>query len=151
MRMLLTGAIFVLASCASNTETTALENRVTSWTGSSVHELANVLGEPTLVTEDSWEWRLTGPGMQAATSTSSLPRQLDARDRNTETGLGSSWGTGGNTGTKSADTSIPRKECVYRATIDGNIIVDLETVTVSGRCKFGEIPLRGRNLNNGQS
>ena len=32
-----------------------------------------------------------------------------------------------------------------RATVDGTVIVDIETVAVSGKCHFSEIPLRAKD------
>ena len=145
MRIFLAAATLVQASCAAITETATLEDRIASWTGSPVRELSDVLGEPTVVNENSWEWRLTSPGMQAATSTSTLSRQLEARDRNSAIGQATSPATGGKTWTPSGDTAISRKECVYRATVDGTVIVDIETVAVSGKCHFSEIPLRAKD------
>ena len=110
----------------------------------SIHDLAKELGEPTTVSEDSWEWRFTGPGMQAAPSASALSRPVGA-DLTSSTGHPSSEGTNNMAWTQSFDTSIPRKECAYRAKIKGVTIVDIETVVISGRCQFSEIPPRARN------
>lgn len=144
MRISLIAALLVLASCATNSATPELEDRLSSWTGSSVHNLAAELGEPVTVTENTWEWRFTGPGMQAATSTSSLSQPVGARDLGSSTGHASSPGIEGKTWTRSIDTSIPRKECAYRAKIDGATIVEVEALVVSGRCQFGEVPLQAK-------
>ncbi len=145
MRIFLFAAVLLLASCATSTLAPELENRLSSWTGSSVHELAGELGEPTTVTEDSWEWRFTGPGMQAATSTSLFLQSTGAHDLDSSIGQASSPGMEGKTWTRSIDTSIPRKECGYRAKVDGVTIVEVETLVVSGRCQFGEIPFQEDN------
>ncbi len=145
MKIIPFAALLVLTSCASSTATPALENRLASWTGSSVHDLAGVLGEPTVVSENSWEWRFTGPGMQATTSTSSVVRQKDVVDRHALPISASSPGIDGENWTKSIDTSVQRKECVYRARVDGATVVEVETLAISGRCRFGEIPLQANN------
>ena len=148
MRIFLIAAILMVASCATTSVTPALENRLSSWTGSSVHDLAGVLGDPTTVSENSWEWRFTGPGMPAGRSTSSvsqLSQLMDAHALTSSTGQPSSPGIEGKTWTRSIDTSVPRKECAYRAKIDGVTIVEVEALVVAGRCQFGEIPIQAKN------
>jgi hypothetical protein len=145
MRIFLIATLLVLASCATNSAIPDLENRLSSWAGSSVHELAGELGEPTTVTENTWEWRFAGPGMQATASTSSLSQPNTAQNIGSSTGRASSPGLEGKTWTQSMNTSIPPKECWYRAKIDGVTIVEVETLVVSGRCRFGEIPLQAKN------
>jgi hypothetical protein len=144
VRILLFAALLLSASCATNSGVPELEQRLSSWTGSPVHDLARELGEPAIVTEDSWEWRFTGPGMQASASTSSLSQSIETRDVDSSTGHASYAGIEGKTWTP-FDASISRKECVYRAKISGMTIVEIEAVVVSGRCRFGEIPLQAKN------
>ena len=145
MRIFLLTALLVSASCATNSGAPELEGRLSSWIGSPIHDLAVELGEPTTVTEDYWEWRYTGPGMQAAKSTSSFSQSIGARRTGSSTGEASSPGLEGKTWTRSIDTSVPHKECAYRANIDGTTIVEVQTLVISGRCRFGEIPLQAKN------
>ena len=149
MKIFMFAVVLVSASCATNSGTPELESRLLSWTGSSIHDLAIQLGEPTTITKDSWEWRFTGPGMRAAPSTSSVSQSEAAHcsqsDPGLSTGCPSSPGMEGKTWTPSIDSRIPRKECLYRVGIDGVSIVQIETLVVSGRCQFSEIPLQTRN------
>ena len=137
-------ALLVLASCATTSGAPALESRLSSWEGSSIDDLARELGEPAVVSDDSWEWRFSGPGMQAATSTSSLPQPVGGHNQRSSTGHASSPGVQGKSWTRSIETSVPRKECAYRAKLDGATIVEVETLVVSGRCQFREIPLQAK-------
>jgi len=147
MKIFLIVALLVLASCATNSSTPELANRLSSWAGSSVHELAKELGQPTTVTENMWEWRFTAPGMQAAASMSSFSQPSGASSVGSSTGHASSPGIEGKTWTQSADSSVSRKECRYLAKVDGVTIVEVETLVVSGRCQFGEIPLQEKDPN----
>lgn len=149
MRIFTFTTLLVLASCATSSGAPKLESRLSSWTGSSIYDLAAELGEPTTVSNDSWEWRFTGPGMQAVTSTSLLSQPVAVRcshcDQGLSTGYTSSPGLEGKTWASSIDSSIPRKDCVYRARIEGVSIVQIETLVVSGQCRFDEIPLYTKN------
>ncbi len=142
MRVFLFAVLFVLASCAANLKEPDLEARLSSWVGSSVHDLERVLGEPTAKAEDSWEWRFTGPGMPEAASTSSIRLPIEDQEVNVSTSRPSSPGMGRKSWTESVDSAIARKECVYRASVDGATVVSIETIAVSGRCQFGEISLQ---------
>ncbi len=144
MRLFLIAVVLTLVSCATNSRTPELESRLASWTGLSIHDLAKELGEPTTVGGDSWEWRFTGPGIQASPMVSSLSRPVGS-ELSSSTGQSSREGTNSMAWTQSFDTSIPHKDCAYRAKIKGVTIVEIETIVVSGRCQFSEIPTRERN------
>lgn len=133
MKVFLIATLFVLASCATNTGTPGLDYRLASWVGSSVSDLEKVLGEPTTIEDDMREWKITAPGMASATSTYSPTGPLGAHFAKRDHGM---------PGKTSPDTSIQPKECVYRAVIDKESIIRIETVAVSGRCRFDEIPTK---------
>jgi len=118
VRLILVPALLALASCASHS-TTDLDERLSSWSGASVHELAAALGEPTSVADDAWEWRYTGPGMQPATTSFASAPTSGAQYVGSTTGTASSGGFEGKSWPRGLDTNVARKECTYRAKLEG--------------------------------
>jgi len=145
MRILLLPALLSLASCATNTATPPLDDRLSSWAGLHVAQLVAALGEPTSVTDDAWEWRYTGPGMQPATTSFASAPTSGAQYVGPSTGTASTGGFEGKSWSRGLDTSVARKECTYRAKLEGTTIVHVDAVEVSGRCRFDELPLQARN------
>lgn len=143
MRILSYATLFTLASCAVMSDQPDLDDRLSSWTGSSVDQLVSALGVPSEISEDWYEWRFTRPGMPAARSTSSVlsrrfvtcPSSPNSVGCATGSGYGSSNHSGG------VDTAVQRSECIYRANVDGMTILEVVSTTISGNCRFDEIPL----------
>lgn len=146
MRFFLLAALFTLASCATVSDAPELEVRLASWEGAPIDGLADALGEPSDVSAEWREWRFTSPSMPSVPRVSSLTVQrCSGCDPNPATSAGHSTNSGGAVKTHSiaGATAIVGKECVYRAVVDNSIIVRIEVIEVSGRCRFQEIPLRG--------
>ncbi|MCH9693454.1 MAG: hypothetical protein K0U72_03000 [Gammaproteobacteria bacterium] len=144
MKFFLVATVLALASCATNSGAPHLESRLESWKGESIHELSKELGKPASMREDGWEWRFTGPGAQEAPSANALSRPMGSDIGST---TGRSLGVANNnlSWAATSDTSIPRKDCAYRAAVSAETIVSVEAVVVSGRCQFREIPFRAKD------
>jgi len=148
MRISILAVLFMLSSCAIRPDVPSLESRLESWEGSSINNLARALGEPEDISADWWEWRFTSPGMPSAVSPHSLNNPTGTRcsgcDPNppATTGYPSTSGFDTKANTISGATKISIKACVYRAYIDGTSIVRIETITISGRCRFDEVPFK---------
>ena len=143
VRTLFYATLFTLASCAGISSQPDLDDRLTSWTGSSVDELVSALGVPSAISEEWYEWRFTRPGMPAARSTNSvLSSRFGTCDPSSTNSVGCSSGSGygSSNHTGGVDTAVPRSECIYRANVDGMTILEVVPTTISGNCRFDEIP-----------
>ena len=147
MRILTLAALIALASCAGHTTTSSLDARLASWQGSSIDSLSAELGDPTSRSADWVEWKFTSRGMSATRGSGSLGRVTNQRcsgcDPNPASSAGYQTQSGITSGMSSSggSSSGPRRECVYRAYIDGSVIVRIDATANSGRCRFRELPV----------